>query len=66
MVFFFWRNTLLLLINSQVKNYLSGWNAYVMTFHLIDIENSVLKMDYELTEKDYSLFDINEVLDSIK
>ncbi|MDD4046086.1 MAG: hypothetical protein PHE34_02960 [Tissierellia bacterium] len=28
-------------------------------------ENSVLKMDYELTEKDYSLFDINEVLDSI-
>jgi hypothetical protein len=28
-------------------------------------ENSVLKMDYGLTEKDYSLFDINEVLDSI-
>jgi hypothetical protein len=28
-------------------------------------ENIVLKMRYGLTEKDYSLFDINEVLDSI-
>jgi hypothetical protein len=28
-------------------------------------ENVVFKMKYGLTEKDYSLFDINEVLDSI-